>query len=102
MHRFCDTLELAKDVQKAATHIARKAVDLDIVPGRSPISVAAAAIYMASQASEDKKTQKEIGDIAGVADVTIRQSYKLMYPRAAELFPPDFKFDTPVDKLPQL
>lgn len=36
-------------VQRAATHIARKAVDMDIVPGRSPISVAAAAIYMASQ-----------------------------------------------------
>lgn len=36
-------------VQRAATHIAKKAVELDIVPGRSPISVAAAAIYMASQ-----------------------------------------------------
>ena len=36
-------------VQRAATHIARRAVELDIVPGRSPISVAAAAIYMASQ-----------------------------------------------------
>ena len=36
-------------VQRAATHIARRAVDKDIVPGRSPISVAAAAIYMASQ-----------------------------------------------------
>ena len=49
MHRFCGTLSLNKDVQKAATCIAKKAVDLDIVPGRSPISVAAAAIYMASQ-----------------------------------------------------
>lgn len=47
-------------------------------------------------------SSSEIGDIAGVADVTIRQSYRLIYPRAAELFPPDFKFDTPVDKLPQL
>ena len=26
-----------------------RAVDLDLVPGRSPISVAAAAIYMAAQ-----------------------------------------------------
>lgn len=43
-------------VQRAATHIARKAVDMDIVPGRSPISVAAAAIYMASQVNK-KKTQ---------------------------------------------
>lgn len=44
----------------------------------------------------------EIGDIAGVADVTIRQSYRLIYLRAAELFPSDFKFATPVDKLPNL
>lgn len=101
MSRFCSNLGLPPVVQRAATHIARKAVELDIVPGRSPISVAAAAIYMASQASVEKKNQKEIGDIAGVADVTIRQSYKLMLPRAAELFPEGFVFDTPVDELPQ-
>ncbi|XP_013776044.1 transcription initiation factor IIB-like [Limulus polyphemus] len=102
MSRFCCNLGLPNTVQRAATYIAKKAVELDIVPGRNPISVAAAAIYMASQASEDKKNQKEIGDIAGVADVTIRQSYKLMYPKAAELFPEDFKFHTPIDQLPTL
>jgi len=101
MSRFCGTLSLSRDVQRAATSIAKKSVDLDIVPGRSPISVAAAAIYMASQASDDKRTQREIADIAGVADVTIRQSYKLMLPRAAELFPQDFKFTTPIENLPQ-
>lgn len=101
MSRFCSNLGLPAVVQRAATHIARKAVELDIVPGRSPISVAAAAIYMASQASVEKKNQKEIGDIAGVADVTIRQSYKLMLTRAAELFPEGFIFDTPVSDLPQ-
>merc|ERR1711997_13583 len=101
MHRFCGTLSLKKDIQRAATCIAKKAVDLDIVPGRSPISVAAAAIYMASQGSDDKRSQREIADIAGVADVTIRQSYKLMLPRAAELFPPDFRFITPIENLPQ-
>lgn len=93
-------LDLPISVQRAATHVARKAVEMDIVPGRSPISVAAAAIYIASQASEQKRNLKEIGDIAGVADVTIRQSYKLMYPHAAKLFPDDFKFATPIDMLP--
>jgi transcription initiation factor TFIIB len=87
MSRFCSNLGLPNMVQHTATHIARKAVELDIVPGRSPISVAAAAIYMASQASKDKRNQKEIGEIAGVADVTVRQSYKLMYPHASKLFP---------------
>lgn len=54
------------------------------------------------QASEDKRSQKEIGDIAGVADVTIRQSYKLMYSSATKLFPEDFKFFTPIEQLPQM
>jgi len=101
MSRFCGMLQLAREVQKGATQIAKKASDLDIVPGRSPISVAAAAIYMASQASDDKRTQREIADVAGVADVTIRQSYKLMLPRAAELFPADFRFTTSIENLPQ-
>ncbi|ESP00286.1 hypothetical protein LOTGIDRAFT_238621 [Lottia gigantea] len=100
MSRFCTNLELPMKVQKAATCIARKAVDLDLVPGRSPISVAAAAIYMASQVSNTKKSQKDIGEVAGVAEVTIRQAYKLMYPKAHVLFPDEFKFDTPIDQLP--
>lgn len=54
MSRFCSNLGLPNMVQRAATHIARKAVEIDIVPGRSPISVAAAAIYMASQVRETR------------------------------------------------
>merc|ERR1712029_1117553 len=44
MSRFCGTLSLARPIQKAATCIAQRAVDMDIVPVRSPISVTAAAI----------------------------------------------------------
>ncbi|KAK3086990.1 hypothetical protein FSP39_000088 [Pinctada imbricata] len=100
MSRFCSHLNLPLTVQKAATQIAKRAVEMDLVPGRSPISIAAAAVYMASQASADKKSQKDIGDVAGVAEVTIRQSYKLMYPKAHLLFPEDFKFATPIEQLP--
>lgn len=42
----------------------------------------------------------DIGDVAGVAEVTIRQSYRLMYPKAHTLFPEDFKFTTPIEQLP--
>ncbi|KAI6221832.1 General transcription factor TFIIB [Aphelenchoides fujianensis] len=100
MSRFCGNLSLPVSVQAAATRIAKTAVDLDLVAGRSPISIAAAAIYMASQASKEKRTAREIGEIAGAAEVTVRQTYKLLFPRAAELFPPDFKFDTPIEQLP--
>ncbi|CAD5223827.1 unnamed protein product [Bursaphelenchus okinawaensis] len=100
MSRFCGNLGLTIQIQAAATRIAKKAVDLDLVAGRSPISIAAAAIYMASQASRDKRTAKEIGEIAGAAEVTVRQTYRLLYPKAKELFPEDFRFDTPVENLP--
>merc|ERR1719187_2913497 len=59
MSRFCSNLALPNSLQKAAMHIARRAVELDLVPSRSPISVAAAAIYMASQASANPKEHKE-------------------------------------------
>ncbi|KAF1752540.1 hypothetical protein GCK72_019095 [Caenorhabditis remanei] len=100
MSRFCGNLYLPNSIQAAATRIAKRAVDMDLVAGRSPISIAAAAIYMASQASAEKRTAKEIGDIAGAAEVTIRQTYKLLYPKAAELFPEDFKFETAIEGLP--
>merc|ERR1712109_217048 len=100
MHRFCSTLGLSKSTQKAATYVAKQAERLDIVPGRSPISIAAAAIYMASYASNDKRSRSEIGEVAGVAAITIKQAYKLMLPRAAELFPEDFKFSIPIDRFP--
>ena len=52
------------------------------------------------RASNDKKSQREISDIAGVAEVTIKQSYRLMRDRAAELFPENFEFTTTVEQLP--
>uniref|UniRef100_A0AC34FMC0 Transcription initiation factor IIB n=1 Tax=Panagrolaimus sp. ES5 TaxID=591445 RepID=A0AC34FMC0_9BILA len=81
MSRFCGNLNLHVSVQAAATRIAKKAVELDLVAGRSPISIAAAAIYMASQASTEKRSAKEIGEIAGAAEQTVRQTYKLLLPQ---------------------
>ncbi|CCD74279.1 Transcription initiation factor IIB [Caenorhabditis elegans] len=100
MSRFCGNLSLPNSIQAAATRIAKCAVDMDLVAGRTPISIAAAAIYMASQASAEKRSAKEIGDVAGAAEITVRQTYKLLYPKALELFPKDFRFVTPIDALP--
>ncbi len=43
----------------------------------------------------------EIGEIAGAAEVTVKQTYKLLLPRAGDLFPDEFKFVTPIESLPQ-
>ncbi|CAG5104395.1 Oidioi.mRNA.OKI2018_I69.chr1.g1232.t1.cds [Oikopleura dioica] len=87
MMRFCFSLNLTKQVEAVSTKIAKRSVELDLAEGRSPISLAAAAIYMASQTSKTRKTAKEISDVTGVSEVTIHQMYKEMLPHAEELRP---------------
>eukprot|EP01111_Echinosteliopsis_oligospora_P004810 TRINITY_DN1788_c0_g1_i1.p1 TRINITY_DN1788_c0_g1~~TRINITY_DN1788_c0_g1_i1.p1 ORF type:complete len:323 (-),score=84.52 TRINITY_DN1788_c0_g1_i1:18-986(-) len=100
MNRFCSNLELAADVTKTATYVSKQAMNLGIVAGKSPISVAAAGIYLVSQLSSTKKTQKAIGDVAGVSEVTIRNAYKDLYPYRLQLLPPDSPFLPYVNNLP--
>ena len=58
---------------------------LGALAGRSPLSIAAACIYMASYLMGQPKAPKEIAKVAGVSDGTIRHSYKLIYPQREEL-----------------
>jgi len=44
--------------------------------GKSPSGIAAAAIYIAGQLTEQVRTQREIADITNVTEVTIRNRYK--------------------------
>lgn len=86
MQRWCVRLGLVRRVQDAAKFAARKAKALGIVEGRSPISVAAAAIYMLTQASKNKRTPRQVGDVCGVSESAIISSYKDMYPCRQVLF----------------
>lgn len=58
MTRFCANLNLDIAVQQLANTVARRALDLNLVSGRSPVSVAAAAIYMAALALGSRKEKK--------------------------------------------
>lgn len=58
MSRFCGNLNLNIVAQRVANVIARRALNLNLVAGRSPVSVAAAAIYMAAHALGLRKEKK--------------------------------------------
>ncbi|CAA6673493.1 unnamed protein product [Spirodela intermedia] len=94
LRRFCSHLGMTNQAVKAAQEAVQKSEELDI--RRSPISVAAAVIYMITQLSEDKKStddKKLLRDISiatGVAEGTIRNSYKDLYPYASRLIPASF------------
>ncbi|GER25852.1 transcription initiation factor IIB [Striga asiatica] len=54
---------------------------------RSPISIAAAVIYIINQLSDDKKPLKDISIATGVAEGTIRNSFKDLYPHLSKIVP---------------
>ena len=74
--RFCSELDLSGDVQSEALEILKDAADKELTSGRGPTGVAAASIYIASILCGERRTQREVADVAGVTEVTIRNRYK--------------------------
>jgi transcription initiation factor TFIIB len=74
--RFCSMLGLSDKVQAKSIEILKKAKKHDITSGKGPTGVAAAAIYIACVLVGEKRTQREVADIVGVTEVTIRNRYK--------------------------
>ena len=56
--------------------ILKKAEISELTSGRGPAGIAAAALYVAALLNNEKRTQREVADVAGVTEVTIRNRYK--------------------------
>jgi len=74
--RFVTSLKLSGETQKKAQEILDQALKKGLVSGRGPMGVAAAAVYIASVLTGERRTQKEVADVAGVTEVTIRNRYR--------------------------
>ena len=76
IHRFAAELNLKPKTVSKATEIIKKATKMEITSGKGPMGIAAAALYVAALLSGEKKTQRDVADVAGVTEVTIRNRYK--------------------------
>jgi len=74
--RFCSELKLSADVQAKTLDILREAANKELTSGRGPTGIAAASLYIASVLCGERRTQREVADVAGVTEVTIRNRYK--------------------------
>jgi len=78
-NRFCSSLDMDQKSTNVAIQIAAKLKDSGSLAGRSPLSAAAASIFMAGHLMGAPKSAKEIAFVVGVSDSTIRGAYKLLY-----------------------
>ncbi|HLC36545.1 MAG TPA: transcription initiation factor IIB [archaeon] len=74
--RFASELNLSGEVQEEGRKILEEAIGNGLISGRGPTGVAAAAVYIAGLLKGERRTQKEVANVAGVTEVTIRNRYR--------------------------
>jgi len=82
--RFASDLALSDEGEMRARELLRDARGTGIHSGKSPVGLAAAAVYAASLLTNERVTQSVVSDVADVSEVTIRNRYKELLDAADE------------------
>ena len=73
--RFASDLELSDEAENRARKLLRNAKEQGVHSGKSPVGLAAAAVYAASLLTNEKTTQAAVSEVADISEVTIRNRY---------------------------
>jgi len=73
--RFASSLGLSDEAQHRARELLRTAKEKGVHSGKSPVGLAAAAVYAAALLTNEKTTQAKVSEVADISEVTIRNRY---------------------------
>lgn len=73
---FSSELDLSEEVQKKANEIIDTSTEEGLRPEDLTVGYVAAAIYAASLLCNEKRTQRDVADAAGITEVTLRNCYQ--------------------------
>ncbi|MDQ2048916.1 transcription initiation factor IIB [Natronolimnohabitans sp. A-GB9] len=73
--RFASELDLSDETERRARSLLSTAKDQEIHSGKSPVGLAAAAVYAAALLTNEKVTQNDVSEVASISEVTIRNRY---------------------------
>ncbi|WP_435317724.1 transcription initiation factor IIB [Haloarchaeobius sp. TZWSO28] len=74
--RFASDLGLSDEAEMQARELLRTAKEKGLQSGKSPVGLAAAAVYAGSLLVNERVTQNDVSKVAKVSEVTIRNRYK--------------------------
>ena len=74
--RFASDLDLSEEAGREARQLLEAAKKSGTISGKSPVGLAAAAVYAAALLTNEKVTQSEVSEVADISEVTIRNRYK--------------------------
>ncbi|SEH12531.1 transcription initiation factor TFIIB [Natronorubrum sediminis] len=73
--RFASGLDLSDEAEHRARGLLQNAKEKGVHSGKSPVGLAAAAVYAAALLTNEKTTQAAVSDVADISEVTIRNRY---------------------------
>lgn len=73
--RFASSLDLSDEAEMRAKSLLENAKEKGVHSGKSPVGLAAAAVYAASLLTNEKTTQAAVSEVADISEVTIRNRY---------------------------
>jgi transcription initiation factor TFIIB len=74
--RFASDLGLSDEAERLAREMLEAAKEQAVHSGKNPVGLAAAAVYAAPLLTNEQVTQQEVGDVADISEVTIRNRYR--------------------------
>lgn len=74
--RFASKLGLSGKTEVKAIEIANESKEKGLTVGKPPNGIAAAALYVAIMLTDEKKSQNQIAEVAGITELTLRNRYK--------------------------
>ena len=73
--RFASSLDLSEESEMRAKQLLKNAKEQGVHSGKSPVGLAAAAVYAAALLTNEKTTQAAVSEVADISEVTIRNRY---------------------------
>jgi transcription initiation factor TFIIB len=74
--RFTSELGLSDEADRLARLMLEAAKERGLHSGKNPVGLAAAAVYAAPLLTDEDVTQREVGEVADISEVTIRNRYR--------------------------
>ncbi|MBA7543661.1 hypothetical protein ES705_35998 [subsurface metagenome] len=74
--KLCDELELTTQTQNEAVKILEESKSKRLDVGKNPMSIAAAAIYIAGIRTGERRTQQQVAKAAKTTPVTLRNRFR--------------------------
>jgi transcription initiation factor TFIIB len=74
--RFASDLEVPKETERTARELLENAKRENVHSGKSPVGLAAAALYASAQLTNEELTQADVSEATDISEVTIRNRYQ--------------------------